>query len=72
MERKHIQQMQNKKAAIEEVRKLYADGHAVEEIKQLTGHTWQTVTNYLKDDCSLNNGHYDRSFPENLLPMNKM
>lgn len=68
MERKHIQQMQNKKAAIEEVRKLYADGHAVEEIKQLTGHTWQTVTNYLKDDCSLNNGHYDRRLPGKLAP----
>jgi len=68
MERKHIQQMENKKAAIEEVRKLYANGHAVEEIKQLTGHTWQTVTNYLKEDCSLNNGHYDRRLPGKLAP----
>lgn len=68
MERKHIQQMQNKKAAIEEVHKLYADGHAIEEIKQLTGHTWQTVTNYLKKDCSLNNGHYDRRLPGKLAP----
>jgi|GEM_PF-6104075 len=68
MERKHIQQIQNKKTAIEEVRRLYADGHAAEEIKQLTGHTWQTVTNYLKENCSFNNGHYDRRLLEKLAP----
>lgn len=68
MERKHIQEMQRKRAAIEEVRSLYANGHSTEEIKRLTGHTWQTVTNYLKKDCSLNNGHYDRRLPGKLAP----
>lgn len=68
MERKHLQQIQNKKAAIEEVRNLYANGHSTEEIKRLTDHTWQTVTNYLKEDCSLNNGHYDRRLPGKIAP----
>lgn len=58
-ERQHLQQMENKKAAIEEVRKLYAEGHAIDEIMRLTGHTTVTIKNYLKDDCPLSNGHYD-------------
>ena len=45
---------------------MYADGHAVEKIKQLTGHTWKTVT--LKKDCSLNNGRYDHRLPGKLAP----
>lgn len=68
MERKHIQQMGKKKAAIEEVRKLYSMGHTADEISRLTGHTWQTVTNYLKEDCSLSNGHYDLRLPGKLAP----
>lgn len=55
MERKHIQQMEKKKAAIEEVRKLYSKRH-----------TWQTVTNYLKEDCSPGNSHYERRLPGKL------
>ena len=68
MERKHIQQMEKKKAAIEEVRKLYSQGYPADEISRLTGHTWKTVTNYLKDNCSLNNGHYDLRMPGKLAP----
>ncbi|WP_460642181.1 ISL3 family transposase [Lacrimispora brassicae] len=68
MERKHIQQMEKKKAAIEEVRKLYSQGHTADEISRLTGHTWKTVTNYLKDNCLLNNGHYDLRLPGKLAP----
>ena len=60
--------MEKKKAAIEEVRKLYSQGHPADEISRLTGHTWKTVTNYLKDNCSLNNGHYDLRMPGKLAP----
>lgn len=67
-EREHLQQMENKKAAIEEVRKLYAEGHAIDEIMRLTGHTTVTIKNYLKDDCPLNNGHYDSRMPGKLAP----
>lgn len=71
MERKHMQQMDKKKAAIEEVRQLYDKGHAPDEISRLTGHTFTTVTNYLKDDCPLSNGHYDRRLPGKLAPYEK-
>lgn len=47
-ERQHIQAMENKKMAINEVRKLYSEGHAIDEITRLTGHTYQTVKKYLK------------------------
>lgn len=67
-ERQHLQQMKNKKAAIEEVRKLYEEGHAIDEIMRLTGHTTVTIKNYLKEDCPLNNGHYDRRMPGKLAP----
>lgn len=67
-ERQHLQQMKNKKAAIEEVRKLYEEGHAIDEIMRLTGHTTVTIKNYLKEDCPLNNGHYDRRMTGKLAP----
>ena len=67
-EREHLQQMENKKTAIEEVRKLYAEGHAIDEIMRLTGHTTVTIKNYLKDGCPLNNGHYDSRMPGKLAP----
>jgi transposase len=45
MERKYIQQMEDKKAAVEEVRNLFSKGHTADEISRMTGHTWKTVTN---------------------------
>lgn len=44
-----MQQIDKKKAAIEEVRQLYDNGHAPDEISRITGHTLRTVTNYLKE-----------------------
>lgn len=67
-ERQHIQQMSNKQAAIDEVKTLYAQGHAIDEISRLTGHTYLTIKNYLKEDCSANNGHYDRRMAGKLAP----
>ncbi|MHC1719242.1 MAG: transposase [Clostridiaceae bacterium] len=40
----------------------------MDEITRLTGHTWLTVKNYLKEDCSINNGHYDQRMPDKLAP----
>lgn len=65
-ERQHIQAMANKQLAINEVRELYSQGHAVDEITRLTGHTYQTVKKYLKEECSFNNGHYDCRMPGKL------
>lgn len=70
-ERKHIQEIEKKKAAVKEVRELYSKGHSVEEISRLTGHTRQTVSNYLKDDYPLDNGHYDHRLPGKLAPYEK-
>ena len=67
-ERQHIQSMENKQAAIEEVRRLYAEGHTSDEIGRLTGHTIRTVNKYLKDDCPLINGGYDNRRPGKLAP----
>lgn len=67
-ERQHVQQMKNKQAAMDEVRKLYAEGYAIDEITRLTGHTTSTVTKYLDLNCPLSNGHYDQRMPGKLAP----
>lgn len=67
-ERQHIRQMQIKRAAMEEVRTLYAQGNAIDEISLLTGHSILTINNYLKEDCPTNNGHYDCRRPGKLAP----
>lgn len=67
-ERQHIQSVENKQAAIEEVRRLYAEGHTADEIGRLTGHTIRTVNKYLNDDCPLINGGYDNRRPGKLAP----
>ncbi|WP_277409211.1 helix-turn-helix domain-containing protein [Lacrimispora xylanisolvens] len=46
--------MANKQLAINEVRKLYSEGHAIDEITRLTGHAYQTVKKYLVEECSSN------------------
>lgn len=71
MEQKHMQQMEKKTAAIEEVRHLYDKGHAPAEISRITGHAFKTVTNYLKEDCPLSNDHYDRRLSGKLAPYEK-
>lgn len=60
-----------KEDAIEEVRKLYSQGQTAEAISRLTGHTWKTVTNYLKEDCPLSKGRYDQRMPGKLAPYEK-
>ena len=64
----HLQEIEKKKAAVQEVRSLYAQGHEIDAISRLTGHIPQTVINYLKPDCSLINGHYDDRRPGKLAP----
>lgn len=68
VERKHQQEIEKKKASVNEVRELYSKGHSLEEISRLTGHTRQTVNKYLKDDCPLDNGRYDYRLPGKLAP----
>lgn len=67
-ERQHIQHMKNKQATMDEVIKLYAEGHAIDEITRLTSHTTFTVTKYLDLNCPLGNGHYDQRMPGKLAP----
>ena len=67
-ERQHLQQLKNKKLAIDEVKKLYAEGHSIDEIMRLTGHTTVTIRNYLKDEYIMDNGHYDNRIPGKLAP----
>lgn len=67
-ERQHLQQMEKKQAAIDEVRKLYSEGHSINEITRITGHVAKTVKNYLKKDCPLSGGRYDHRLPGKLAP----
>lgn len=62
----HINQVNKKQLAIDEVRQHYSKGRSVEEITRLTGHTRRTVQNYLRTDCPTNNGHYDNRMPGKL------
>jgi predicted transcriptional regulator len=64
----HLQEIEKKKDAVQEVRSLYAQGHEIDEISRLTGHIPQTVINYLKPDCPIINGHYDDRRPRKLAP----
>ncbi|WP_373264490.1 hypothetical protein [Hungatella hathewayi] len=47
-ERRHIQEMANKKIAVNEARKLYSEGYAIDEIIHLTGHSHRTVKKIFK------------------------
>ncbi|MDO4327691.1 MAG: transposase [bacterium] len=67
-ERQHLEQIQKKQAAINEVRKLYSEGHSIDEITRITGHVTKTVKTYLKENCPLVNGHYDRRMSGKLAP----
>lgn len=67
-ERQHLEQIRKKQAAIQEVRNLYSQGCSIDEITRITGHVRKTVKNYLKEDCSLVNGHYDQRLPGKLAP----
>lgn len=71
-ERQYIRSMKNKQGKMEEVRTLYVQGHAFDEITRLTGHTSLTVKNYLKEDYPVTNGHYDQRRPGKLAPYEKV
>lgn len=70
-ERQHQEELVRKQSAIEEVRNLYKCGSSIDEITRKTGHISQTVIKYLKDGCSLCNGHYDERRPGKLAPYEK-
>ena len=70
-ERQHQEQILKKQAKIDEVRRLHSEGHSIDEISRITGHAKRTVKTYLKEDCPLINGHYDRRRPGKLAPYEK-
>lgn len=51
--------MNRKQQSINEVRKFHKQGHSMDDIMRLTGHTFLTIKNYLNENCSINNIHYD-------------
>lgn len=65
-EREHQKDIARKQEAIKEVKRLYAEGHSINEISILTGHIHQTVKKYLNPACALSNGHYDIRRPGKL------
>lgn len=67
-EAQHLNYMDQKQIAIDEVKQLYSNGHAVDEITRITGHTTVTVNKYLRAGGPINNGHYDCRMPGKLAP----
>ena len=45
-ERQHLEQIRKKQGSVQEVRKLYSEGHSIEEITRITGHVRKTVKKY--------------------------
>ena len=67
-ERQHQEQLLKEQAKINEVRRLHSEGHLIDEISRITGHAKRIVKTYLREDCPLVNGHYDRKRPGKLVP----
>lgn len=67
-EAQHLLCVGQKRIAIDEVRKLYAEGCSINEITRRTGHARRTVHNYLNDNHPVTNGHYDTKVPGKLAP----
>jgi transposase/predicted transcriptional regulator len=65
-ERQHQNEMSKKKAKIDEVKIMFQNGDSIDEICRKTGHTYQTVMNYVSENYSLVNGHYDNRRPGKL------
>lgn len=58
-ERQHLSEIEKKQMKIDNVCKLFKEGKTIEEIENITGHTYKTVMNYISGNYSLVNGHYD-------------
>lgn len=65
-ERQHLEDIERKKRAIDEVRKLKEEGFSILEISRKTGHTNKTVKLYLNDNCPVSNAGYDAKTPGKL------
>lgn len=65
-EKQHQTEMGKKQDRVNHVQDLFKQGRPVEEIMCLTGHTYQTIMNYVSGNYSLVNGHYDNRRPGKL------
>jgi predicted transcriptional regulator len=65
-ERQHQDEMSKKKAKIDEVKIMFQNSDLIEVICRKTGHTYQTVINYIFGSYSLVNSHYDNRIPGKL------
>lgn len=58
-ERQHLEEIERKRNAINEVRQLKAKGYSISEIARRTCHTPKTVRIYLDPNCPVSNAGYD-------------
>ncbi|WP_242649463.1 ISL3 family transposase [Clostridium kluyveri] len=65
-ESQHQREILKKKTKIEEVKSMFQRGTPVDEICRKTGHTYQTIMNYVSGNYSLVNGNYDNRRPGKL------
>lgn len=58
-ERQHLEEIERKRNAINEVRQLKEEGYSISEIARRTCHTNKTVRLYLDPNCPVSNAGYD-------------
>ena len=67
-ESQHKLSIKQKQHDVDEARRLYSEGMAIEIIAKELHHTYRTIQNYLNPEYSVVNGHYNVRIPNKLAP----
>lgn len=67
-EGQHRLALEQKQHDVDEARRLYSEGMAIEAIAKELHHTYKTIQNYLAPEYSIVNGHYNVRIPNKLAP----
>ena len=65
-EGQHRLALEQKQHDVDEARRLYSEGMAIETIAKELHHTYKTIQNYLDPEYSIINGHYNVRIPNKL------
>lgn len=66
-EEKHELAVEQKQKDVDEARRLFNEGISIEEIAKSLYHTYKTIQNYLKQEFSVINGHYNVRIPNKIV-----
>jgi transposase len=67
-EGQHRLALEQKQHDVNEARRLYSEGMAIEVIAKELHHAYKTIQNYLNPEYSIVNGHYNVRIPNKLAP----